>query len=237
MTPSAAFEHPPKLQQPQPQSQSQDSVRRRMTMLSESLDRLVHTDRHRSLSLSLPASSPVFAEMKHARSPSAPTALELLFVPLSEDPTPLPARSEDGSQDTGDTGQSAPSGAKEKKVRKPLGTRLRKAAGRAMSLIVPGRGMPPRPKPAAASSRAPIPSHSSTPSGILHPALSIAVDTTTQQEGDTIPSSLVDRLEATVPEEKEDEGDTAAGATLTDLGQLASHTGSPRGGAANDESI
>jgi hypothetical protein len=126
-----------------------DSVQRRMLQVTESLDRIGERQR----AFSLPASSPVFQEITHSRSPSEPVQL---ILPASQatsvDNTPTEGGSSPRSTITGGEGSSRPPLDKQK-TRKPFGKRFRQAAGRAIALIVPSRGLPPRP-PSAASDKA-----------------------------------------------------------------------------------
>ena len=142
-----------------------DSVKRRMAQLTESLDKLAQRDRQRSFSL--PANSPVFASLKEDRvySPTARASLPLSAVFTTESAvpplysqqahrvtsdqtsnadtsyTPRSATTGDGSS-VSELSGSADHASQQKK--KSMGKRLRQATGRALSMLNPVKGMPPR---------------------------------------------------------------------------------------------
>ena len=142
-----------------------DSVKRRMAQLTESLDRLAQRDRQRSFSL--PANSPVFASLKEDRmySPTARATLPMSAVFTTENAvpplypqqahsvtsdqtsnadssyTPRSATTGDGSS-VSELSGSADHASQQKK--KSMGKRLRQATGRALSMLNPVKGMPPR---------------------------------------------------------------------------------------------
>jgi hypothetical protein len=124
-----------------------DSVRRRMTLVSESLEAVAERQR----SFSLPASSPIFDAAREC-SPGAP--LRLLPHAYSADNTPRegegssPRSTLTGGEASASSFSRPPLG--KHKTRKPIASRLRKAAGKAMALIVSARGVPPRPAAQAA---------------------------------------------------------------------------------------
>jgi hypothetical protein len=120
-----------------------------MLQVTESLDRIGERQR----AFSLPASSPIFQEVTHSRSPSEPVHLILpASRATSVDNTPTEGGSSPRSSITGGEGSSRPPLDKQK-TRKPFGKRFRQAAGRAIALIVPSRGLPPRPPFAAPEER------------------------------------------------------------------------------------
>ena len=142
-----------------------DSVKRRMAQLTESLDRLAQRDRQRSFSL--PANSPVFASLNEDRvySPTARATLPMSAVFTTESAvpplypqqahsvtsdqtsnadssyTPRSATTGDGSS-VSELSGSADHASQQKK--KSMGKRLRQATGRALSMLNPVKGMPPR---------------------------------------------------------------------------------------------
>jgi hypothetical protein len=124
-----------------------DSVRRRMTLVSESLEAVAERQR----SFSLPASSPIFDAAREC-SPVAP----LLLLPHAYSADNTPREGEGSSPRSTLTGGEASASSFSRpplgkhKTRKPIASRLRKAAGKAMALIVPARGVPPRPTAQAA---------------------------------------------------------------------------------------
>ena len=102
----------------------------------------------RQRAFSLPAISPVFSAT-HLRSPSEPPTIPFPTVTGADSVDGSSPRSSLGTSDAGtafesrEGSQRPPLG--KGKSRKPIGMRLRKAAGRALSMIVPSRGVPPRP--------------------------------------------------------------------------------------------
>ncbi len=143
-----------------------DSVKRRMAQLTESLDKLAQRDRQRSFSL--PANSPVFASLKEDRvySPTARASLPLsaMFTtesavpPLYPQPASSVASDQTSNADTSYTPRSATTGdgssvselsgsvdhTAQQQKKKSMGKRLRQATGRALSMLNPVKGMPPR---------------------------------------------------------------------------------------------
>lgn len=208
MTPPLSFLRSPRSsRQPTP-----DSVQRRLTLVGQSLDEMEGRQR----AFSLPANSPTF-EAARARSPTDPP-LMLFPSSYSADNTPLEGSSPGSTLTGGDAAAAAAAGGRSrpplagKKAHRPITSRLRKAAGRAMALIVPSRGIPPRPSVAAthqtsgAGAGASVGSHARTGS------VSSVGSATTQADETT------EATEATVSEEARTEaGDEAASGTFHDV--------------------
>jgi len=184
-TPSSAFRSSPVVV---------DSVKKRMMQLTESLERLSEQNRQRSFSL--PASSPVFASLneERARSPSDPPVPMMAVLPSldlqsvqsglsassAESHTSRSATGEDSSITSDLTGTNTHD-SHAGKPKKPIGKRFRQAAGRALSLLNPVKGMPPRAPPAASRpplARPGLPVHT-TATAVTAPASGAGAEVTT----------------------------------------------------------